>query len=52
MPTLNEKNVEAAALAQVASMFQRPSQLEKLDVLKKRADRKKVRNDEYYGEGI
>jgi len=37
-----EKEIEAAALAQIAAMFQRPSQLERLDELKKRADRKKV----------
>lgn len=37
-----EKEAHAAALVQVAQMFQRPDQLEKLDTLKKRADRKKV----------
>lgn len=38
----DERKVEIAALQQVAAMFQTPSQLEKLDVLMKRADRKKV----------
>lgn len=43
MTSLNdEKKVELAALQQVAAMFQTPSQLEKLDVLMKRADRKKA----------
>lgn len=37
-----EKEAHAAALVQVAQMFQRPDQLEKLDAFKKRADRKKV----------
>lgn len=37
-----EKEAHAAALVQVAQMFQRPDQLEKLDTFKKRADRKKV----------
>ncbi|VDM95976.1 unnamed protein product [Onchocerca ochengi] len=37
-----EKEAHAAALVQVAQMFQRPDQLEKLDTFKKRADRKKT----------
>uniref|UniRef100_A0A914CXN7 Exocyst complex component 3 n=1 Tax=Acrobeloides nanus TaxID=290746 RepID=A0A914CXN7_9BILA len=37
-----EKQAEQAALSQVASMFQRPEQLEKLDMLRKRAVRKKA----------
>lgn len=37
-----EKEAHAAALVQVAQMFQRPDQLEKLDTFKKRAERKKV----------
>lgn len=37
-----EKEAHAAALVQVAQMFQRPDQLEKLESLQKRADRKKV----------
>uniref|UniRef100_A0A0R3S2D1 Exocyst complex component Sec6 n=1 Tax=Elaeophora elaphi TaxID=1147741 RepID=A0A0R3S2D1_9BILA len=37
-----EKEAHAAALVQVAQMFQRPDQLEKLDAFKKRADRKKT----------
>ncbi|VDN02575.1 unnamed protein product [Thelazia callipaeda] len=37
-----EKEAHAAALVQVAQMFQRPDQLEKIDVFKKRADRKKT----------
>ena len=42
LPLKNEKGIEDAALAQIAAMFQRPSQLEKLDELRKRAERKKV----------
>ncbi|TKR96038.1 hypothetical protein L596_010116 [Steinernema carpocapsae] len=41
-PAQVEKEAEAAALAQVAKMFQRPDQLEKLDALKKKAERKKA----------
>ncbi|VDD94641.1 unnamed protein product [Enterobius vermicularis] len=37
-----EKEAHAAALVQVAQMFQRPDQLEKLESLQKRADRKKA----------
>jgi len=38
----DEEQIKQAAIAQVAAMFQRPSQLEKLDLVRKRADRKKV----------
>lgn len=38
----DDSSAEAAALLHVASLFQRPSQLDKLDMLRKRADRKKV----------
>lgn len=44
----DERKVEIAALQQVAAMFQTPSQLEKLDVLMKRADRKKVFYKNYF----
>lgn len=37
-----EKQAESAALAQVAAMFHRPEQLEKLETMRKRAVRKKV----------
>lgn len=37
-----DSSAEIAALVQVAAMFQRPSQLEKLDMIRKRTDRKKV----------
>lgn len=37
-----EKQAHAAALVQVAQLFQRADQLEKLESIKKRADRKKV----------
>uniref|UniRef100_A0A0N5AZF8 Exocyst complex component Sec6 n=1 Tax=Syphacia muris TaxID=451379 RepID=A0A0N5AZF8_9BILA len=37
-----EKEAHAAALVQVAQMFQRPDQLEKLESLQKRVDRKKA----------
>jgi hypothetical protein len=37
-----EQKAEAKALDYVANLFQRPDQLEKLDVLRKKADGKKV----------
>lgn len=37
-----EQKAEAQALEYVANLFQRPDQLEKLDVMRKKADGKKV----------
>lgn len=39
---IDEKQAEAAALEKIATLFKRPSQLEKLDTLRKRADQKKA----------
>ena len=37
-----EKEADRRALDQVAKLFQRPDQLEKLDALRKKADGKRV----------
>lgn len=43
-----EKEADKRALDQVAKLFQRPDQLEKLDALRKKADGKRVRVFCYY----
>jgi len=42
MENQDKIEIDGASYAQISSMFQRPSQLEKIDELVKKAERKKV----------